>query len=90
MLCPLSLREAVAVIEEDPTALITFGIAPTRPETGYGYIERGALLETRHGIPVNRVLGILPKIVLTALAGDSIARAMAGGAWGELMMERLI
>jgi uncharacterized membrane protein YdjX (TVP38/TMEM64 family) len=27
-------------------------------------------------------IGILPKIVLTALAGDSIARAVAGGAWG--------
>jgi uncharacterized membrane protein YdjX (TVP38/TMEM64 family) len=27
-------------------------------------------------------IGILPKIVLTALAGDSITRAVAGGAWG--------
>jgi mannose-1-phosphate guanylyltransferase len=25
--------------------LLTFGVVPTRPETGYGYIERGALLE---------------------------------------------
>ena len=36
--------------------LITFGIKPTHPETGYGYIERGPLLETRDGIPVHRVV----------------------------------
>ena len=40
-----TVREAVAVIDEDPTTLITFGIKPTHPETGYGYIERGPLLE---------------------------------------------
>jgi mannose-1-phosphate guanylyltransferase len=51
-----TVRAAVAVIDADPTALVTFGIAPTRPETGYGYIERGALLETRDGIPVYRVV----------------------------------
>ena len=50
-----TVRAAVAVIEDDPTTLITFGIKPTRPETGYGYIERGELLETREGVPVNRV-----------------------------------
>ncbi len=47
---------AVAVIDHDPTALVTFGIKPTHPETGYGYIERGALLEERDGIPVYRVV----------------------------------
>ena len=41
---------AVSVIDDDPSALITFGIKPTHPETGYGYIERGPLLETRDGI----------------------------------------
>lgn len=51
-----TVRAAAAVIEEDPTTLITFGIKPTRPETGYGYIERGELLETRDGIAVNRVI----------------------------------
>jgi len=51
-----TVQAAVSVVEDDPTALVTFGIAPTRPETGYGYIERGALLETRHGIPVYRVV----------------------------------
>jgi mannose-1-phosphate guanylyltransferase len=51
-----TVKAAVAVIEDDPSALVTFGIKPTRPETGYGYIERGELLETRDGVPVNRVV----------------------------------
>ena len=44
-----TVRAAVSVIEDDPTTLVTFGIKPTRPETGYGYIERGELLETLRG-----------------------------------------
>ena len=51
-----TVRAASSVIENEPTALITFGIKPTRPETGYGYIERGELLDTREGIAVNRVV----------------------------------
>jgi mannose-1-phosphate guanylyltransferase len=51
-----TVQAAVSVIEDDPTALVTFGIGPTRPETGYGYIERAALVETRDGIPVYRVV----------------------------------
>jgi mannose-1-phosphate guanylyltransferase len=47
---------AVAVIDDDPSVLITFGIKPTHAETGYGYIERGALLEERNGIAVYRVV----------------------------------
>ncbi|MFI5460121.1 MAG: mannose-1-phosphate guanylyltransferase [Isosphaerales bacterium] len=51
-----TVQAAVSIVEHDPSALVTFGIKPTRPETGYGYIERGALLETRNGIPVYRVV----------------------------------
>jgi mannose-1-phosphate guanylyltransferase len=51
-----TVSAAVSVIENDPTALVTFGIRPSRPETGYGYIECGELLETREGIPVHRVV----------------------------------
>ena len=40
-----AFREAVAVglrvLEARPEALVTFGIAPTRPETGYGYVQVG-------------------------------------------------
>jgi mannose-1-phosphate guanylyltransferase len=47
---------AVSVVDQDPGALVTFGITPTHAETGYGYIERGPLLETRGGIPVHEVV----------------------------------
>ena len=51
-----TVRAAVAVVEADPTAFVTFGIKPTRPETGYGYIERGEELGTPGGIALHRVV----------------------------------
>ncbi len=30
-----------SLVEADPTRLVTFGITPTHPATGYGYIEKG-------------------------------------------------
>jgi mannose-1-phosphate guanylyltransferase len=51
-----TVQAAASLVDEDHRALVTFGITPTRPETGYGYIERGALLETRRGVPVYRVI----------------------------------
>jgi mannose-1-phosphate guanylyltransferase len=50
-----TVRAAVAVIDADPSAFVTFGIRPTRPETGYGYIERGAALGSMEGIALHRV-----------------------------------
>jgi mannose-1-phosphate guanylyltransferase len=41
--------------EEHPGALITFGIVPTFPATGYGYIHRGAEVGHRQGVAVYRV-----------------------------------
>jgi mannose-1-phosphate guanylyltransferase len=49
-------RAAVAIIDDDPTAFVTFGIKPTRAETGYGYIERGDSLGRRDGIALHRVV----------------------------------
>ncbi len=37
-----TVRFALPLARQDH--LVTFGIAPTRPETGYGYIERGPLV----------------------------------------------
>jgi len=34
-----SLRLAAALVEENPQRLVTFGIKPTYPATGFGYIE---------------------------------------------------
>ncbi len=51
-----TVQAAVSVVDDDPEVLVTFGITPTHPETGYGYIERGTLLQTRHGISVHQVV----------------------------------
>jgi mannose-1-phosphate guanylyltransferase len=47
---------AAQTAAEHPSALVTFGIPPTYPATGYGYIHRGEVATTRQGIAVNRVL----------------------------------
>ncbi len=36
-----TVEDAVSLIQAEPLSLVTFGIRPTRPETGYGYIEQG-------------------------------------------------
>jgi mannose-1-phosphate guanylyltransferase len=51
-----TVKAAAEVLDADPSALVTFGIKPTHAETGYGYIERGTLVETRDGIAVHRVV----------------------------------
>lgn len=52
------VEEAFAVAERD-AALVTFGIRPTHPETGYGYIEIGAPL--RRGTPASWVRRFIEK-----------------------------
>jgi mannose-1-phosphate guanylyltransferase len=52
---------AAQLAEEHPTALITFGIPPTFPSTGYGYIHRGPEVANRQGISVSRVRGFHEK-----------------------------
>jgi mannose-1-phosphate guanylyltransferase len=54
-------RVAEQMAEENPTALITFGIPPTFPATGYGYIHRAAEAATLQGIPVYRVAAFREK-----------------------------
>ena len=53
-----ALREAFEVAEADPTALVTFGVVPTAPHTGYGYLQRGedaaAGIQTSHGASRSR------------------------------------
>ncbi len=46
---------AELLAEEHPQALITFGIPPTYPSTGYGYVQRGQEIPGRQGVPVYRV-----------------------------------
>ncbi|MBW6465579.1 MAG: NTP transferase domain-containing protein [Brevefilum sp.] len=47
------LRAAYAVAQND--VLVTLGITPSYPATGYGYIQRGALMGTFEGLDVYRV-----------------------------------
>ena len=50
-----AMRVAALMAEEHSGALITFGIVPTFPSTGYGYIHRGAEIGQRQGVSVYRV-----------------------------------
>lgn len=40
-----SLELAFQIAENKPECLVTFGVIPTEPHTGYGYLERGDQLE---------------------------------------------
>jgi mannose-1-phosphate guanylyltransferase len=46
---------AAALVQEDPQRLITFGVKPDRPATGYGYLQRGARVAKPNALPVFRV-----------------------------------
>jgi mannose-1-phosphate guanylyltransferase len=48
-------QAAAQMAVEHPKALITFGIPPNFPSTGYGYIHRGPEVATRLGVRVCRV-----------------------------------
>jgi mannose-1-phosphate guanylyltransferase len=50
-----ALHVAEQMAREHPDALVTFGIPPTFPATGYGYIERGPETARRQGLGVFRV-----------------------------------
>ncbi len=43
-----ALDEAYLAAETDPLAMVTFGVVPTGPHTGFGYLKRGAQVE---GLP---------------------------------------
>ncbi len=50
-----AVHAAEQFAEEFPDSLFTFGIPPTFPSTGYGYIHRGAKASERSGISLYRV-----------------------------------
>jgi mannose-1-phosphate guanylyltransferase len=41
-----AMRFAASLVEEEPTRMVTFGIRPTYPAESFGYVERGAPLQT--------------------------------------------
>jgi mannose-1-phosphate guanylyltransferase len=50
-----AVRAAVDEVDRDPRTFVTFGVRPTRPETGYGYIEQAEKLGEPLGVGVFRV-----------------------------------
>ncbi|MDP6776154.1 MAG: sugar phosphate nucleotidyltransferase [Candidatus Latescibacteria bacterium] len=55
------LSVAEAALEEMPDTLFTIGVKPTRVETGYGYIQKGARLCAVEGEPVHAVSAFTEK-----------------------------
>jgi mannose-1-phosphate guanylyltransferase len=55
---------AERLVAEHPTAIVTFGIAPTYPAVGYGYIQRGATQGMRQGVSVFQVASFREKPAL--------------------------
>ncbi|MGV8845671.1 mannose-1-phosphate guanylyltransferase [Tessaracoccus sp.] len=45
-----SLGQAFAVVEAHPEALVTLGVVPTSPHTGYGYLHRAEAIEGFDGV----------------------------------------
>jgi mannose-1-phosphate guanylyltransferase len=56
-----AVHAAAQLADEFPDALITFGIRPTEPATGYGYIHRGEHVAQRQGVNAFRVQGFREK-----------------------------
>jgi mannose-1-phosphate guanylyltransferase len=69
-----AIHVAEQTAEEHPAALITFGIVPTYPATGYGYIQRGRTSATHQGIQVFDVRAFREKP-----AADLAERFVASG-----------
>jgi mannose-1-phosphate guanylyltransferase len=56
-----ALASAGSLVAADPERIVTIGIRPTRPETGYGYIEAGELLGAAGTEPAYRVVQFVEK-----------------------------
>jgi mannose-1-phosphate guanylyltransferase len=67
-----SLVRAALELARKPENLVVLGIPPTRPETGYGYIERGAMAARPGGVAAYRVRRFTEKPALP-LAKNYIA-----------------
>jgi len=67
---PSFLRHLSAAMEAATTGrIVLLGLVPTRPETGYGYIQRGEVVTESQGLDVHRVERFVEKPDLnTALA----------------------
>jgi len=74
--------EAAAVAAASQEALLTIGIEPTGPATGYGYLEAGELVSTDGDLQIRRVKSIREKPDL-ATAGEFLEKG--GFLWNSGM-----
>jgi mannose-1-phosphate guanylyltransferase len=56
-----AVHAAEQLANEFPDSLLTFGIPPSFPSTGYGYIEVASSAGTRQGVPASRVGAFVEK-----------------------------
>ncbi len=56
-----AVHAAEQFADDFPNALLTFGIPPTFPSTGYGYIHRGASVGQRQGVTASAVMAFKEK-----------------------------
>lgn len=56
-----AVHAAVQFLHDWPDRLITFGIRPTYPATGYGYIQRGQVLGSRQQVLISQALAFHEK-----------------------------
>src|SRR5262249_60112247 len=69
-----AVHAAEQLADEFPDALITFGIRPTEPATGYGYIHRGEAVAQRQGGSAYRGKGFREKP-----SREGAAKYLSGG-----------
>ncbi len=75
-----AVRTALGAAEQGQ--LVTFGIVPTAPETGYGYIRRGAPIGSSGGVPAGTAGG--------ASGGGSAGRSGGSSAGTAYRIERFV
>ncbi|MSQ93875.1 MAG: mannose-1-phosphate guanylyltransferase [Gemmataceae bacterium] len=56
-----AVQAAKQIVLDEPNSLVTFGIRPTFPATGYGYLECGEELKRFQGVPIYRVASFREK-----------------------------
>ena len=87
----LYAQAAVEFVQEHPSAVVLLGVAPTRPETEYGWIEAGApILDAAGGMSrVNRFVEKPPANIATDLYASGTSfwnTSVVVGSVDELLM----
>ena len=57
----LAVEQGAGFAEQNQ--LVTFGVVPTGPETGYGYIQKGAPLMRRQPVTAMQPPAVFPRLL---------------------------